>query len=341
MIRNASTELSAAIVDDNLLMMVSSAINACNKDFWSKAEGYIKLGADSKQVFDIPNTSQIQNRELANTIHYHQVATIQMVTDLGPKFGTTDAAKKIIDGLNTGRTLILTILEQLMESMNAAVNIILLSMHREPGLNTQNIATSGPSLYMKELIDFLARIWSAHIAPFSDKSSVDQCGKELAKTCIDLFITNLAIARPLSNAGRQRLKSDCAHLEKALKPVTPDLAVLGKQFRLLRSISYMITQTPENLIQNTTEDGIMPPHIILFLLFGHAKQAELASPHQAADWPNEKLIQWLDGHTNEKERLDLIFGALQKYRLVVQKKNIATYDPVYPIIMSFFEKVSK
>lgn len=262
-----------------------------------------------------------------------------MVNDLGPNFASSDAAKKIVDGLNVGRTLILTILQQLIESMNSAVNIILLSIHREPGLNTQNIATSGPSLYMKELIDFLARIWNAHIAPFSDKSSVDQCGRELAKNCIELFITNLSIARPLSSAGRKRLKSDCMHLEKALKPVIPDLSILGKQFRLLRSISYMITQTPENLIQNTVEEGIVPPHIILFLLFGHAKQSELASPHTAADWSNEKLIQWLDGHTNEKERLDLIYGALQKYRLVVQKKNIATYDTVYPIILSYFEKV--
>lgn len=264
-----------------------------------------------------------------------------MVNDLGTSFATSEAAKKIVDGLNVGRTLILTVLQQLMESMNSAVNIILLSIHREPGLNAQNIATSGPSLYMKELIDFLARIWNAHIVPFSDKSSVDRCGRELAKNCIDLFITNLSIVRPLSNAGRQRLKSDCAHLEKALRPVAPDLSMLGKQFRLLRSISYMITQTPENLIQNTVEEGIVYPHIILFLLFGHAKQSELASPHQAADWSNEKLIQWLDGHTNEKERLDLIYGALQKYRLVVQKKNIATYDPVYPIIMSYFEKVVK
>lgn len=58
--------------------------------------------------------------------------------------------------------------------MTAAVNIILLSMHREPGMNTQNIATSGPSLYMKELIDFLQRNWNAHITPFNDRTSIDQ-----------------------------------------------------------------------------------------------------------------------------------------------------------------------
>lgn len=51
MIRSASAELNAAIVDDSLLLLVAGAINACNKDFWNKVEAHIKLGADSKQVF--------------------------------------------------------------------------------------------------------------------------------------------------------------------------------------------------------------------------------------------------------------------------------------------------
>lgn len=165
-------------------------------------------------------------------------------------------------------------------------------------------------------------------------------GRELAKNCIDLFINNIAVVRPLSSAGRQRVRSDCQHLETALRPVVPDLSVLGKQFRLLRSVCHMITLTPENLIQSTVEEGIVPSYIILFLLFGHAKQNELASPHQAADWTNEKLIQWLDGHTSERERLDLVGGALQKYRVIVRQKNIAHYDAVYPIILEYWEKAT-
>jgi len=57
--------------------------------------------------------------------------------------------------------------------MNSTVNIILLSLHREPGFNTANI-TNVPSLYIKELNDFLQRSWLAHIQPFHDKDSVNQ-----------------------------------------------------------------------------------------------------------------------------------------------------------------------
>lgn len=174
LVRSMSSELSAAVVDEGLLLLVAGAVNAVNKDFWNKVEAHVKFGADAKQVFDIPYSSQLQNRELANTIYYHQMAITQMVTDLGPKVASSEATKKIIDGLKDGKTIVLAILQQLIDSFNSAVNIILLSIHREPGLGTQNIATSGPSLYMKELIDFLQRNWTAHIAPFNDKSVVEQ-----------------------------------------------------------------------------------------------------------------------------------------------------------------------
>lgn len=57
--------------------------------------------------------------------------------------------------------------------MHTAVNIILLSVHREPGLNNDKPLNSGPSLYMKELHDFLFRTWNLHIIPFTDKQSIE------------------------------------------------------------------------------------------------------------------------------------------------------------------------
>lgn len=115
--------------------------------------------------------------------------------------------------------------------MHSAVNIILLSMHREPGLNSEKKISAGPSLYMKELHDFLLRTWNLHISPFADKQSVDNCGKELAGRCIELFVRNVAIVRPISLAGRNRLKNDCFHLETAIKPMINDPSTLGKPYR--------------------------------------------------------------------------------------------------------------
>lgn len=40
-------------------------------------------------------------------------------------------------------------------------------------------------------------------------------------------------------------------------------------------------------------------------------------------------------------RLELVTGALQKYRNVVRQKNVIKYDPIYPIISNFLESVYK
>lgn len=209
-------------------------------------------------------------------------------------------------------------------------------MHREPGLNTATITAAGPSFYVQELQDFLLRSWNSHIAPFSDKSTIEECGLNLARRCIELFVQNAALCRPISMAGRLRLKSDCHHLEQALKPIVPDLTIIGKNFRLLRALSTLLNASPEDLVKQE-KDGAVPPYIVLFLLFGFAG-SDLASPHVTAGWSNEKLLQWLESHTAERDRLELITGALQKYRAVVRQKNISQYDVIYPLITKYLEE---
>lgn len=40
-------------------------------------------------------------------------------------------------------------------------------------------------------------------------------------------------------------------------------------------------------------------------------------------------------------RLELVTGALQKYRTIIRQRNIVQYDPVYPYISGYLDKVSK
>lgn len=337
-IRVASTELSAAMVDLKLANSVANVFNSCSKDFWSKMEAQIKLGTDSKQVVDIPNIPQTQNINLANILFYHSDSVKRMIYNLGENFCKSEPAETVLKSLQQGERLVQAILQQLMDSMISTIGIIILSMHREPGLNSEKIAIAGPSMYMKELQEFIYRAWNNHAVPFDDKETTSKCGEQLTIRCIDLFVNNLVILRPLSSAGRNRLKNDCIFLENALKTITPNLAELGKPFRLLRAMSSLILQKPEELVQHSIEkESPVPSYIILFLLFGHGGM-DLQSPHTAANWSNERLIQWLEGHTSEREKLELISGALQRYRDVARRKNITQYDPVYPHLSSYFER---
>ncbi|GAB0090981.1 Conserved oligomeric Golgi complex subunit 5 [Sergentomyia squamirostris] len=335
LIRAASTELGTAVVDQRICDMVTNVVMSCNRDVWNKLESSIKLGTDSKQIVDIPNSAQIQNTMIANLITYHADAVKRLVENLGSVYAGSTSAKRLLDNLQIGQNLVLAILQQIFDSISSAVHDIMISMHREPGLNVST--SSSVSLYMKELQEFLARVWTAHIAPFADKDTVSKCGRELASKCIEFFIRNVAILRPLSQIGRNKIRIDCQHLEVVLAPIVGDLASLGKPFRALRAFSTILTLTPKELSEHSMDpDNPIPSYIILLMMFSFAG-ADVASPNVTAGWSNEKLMQWLDGHTSNRERLELISGALHKYRNTVRQKNITQYDPVYPLIASGLE----
>lgn len=288
----------------------------------------------------------------------------KLIRSLGSDFANSRSAQNIIDSLQHGIKIVMKILKQLLESMKSASSIILLSMHREPGLNNDRAISVGPSLYMKELQDFLNRAWHQHISPFKDKALIESHGKELAETCVELFSYNIAIIRPISQSGRQRLQYDCQHLENALAPLVDDFSKLSRSYRMLRTLSGLVTQTPDQLSKSFLEvDGPISPFIVLLLLFGYAA-SDLASPHIAAGWSNEKIIEWLMAHTALRERyvclslsldikislhtfnfrfsrLELVSGALQKYRNLVRERKVIKYDPIYPILSSYLENVQK
>lgn len=342
-IRVASSELSNALVDTRLSNAVSAVFISCSKDFCTKLESQIKLGPDSVQVVDLPNTQQMQNTLLANILFYFKDSVRRMLVDLGQQLAKTQTSAKtdIAKSLELSDLLITTILQQIMNSIISTINIIILSIHREPGLNTDKISTAGPSMYMKELQEFIQRVWNNHISSYDDKDVVTKCGHEVAKRCIAFFIHNLSILRPISQAGRLRLKNDCAHMENTLKPLCNDLSELGNSARMLRAMSFLIVQHPSELILQTIgTDSLVPSYIVLLLLFGYAGP-DLQSPHATVNWSNERLIEWLEGHTNEREKLELISGALQRYRDNVRRKKSEQYDEVYPLMVEFFEKASK
>lgn len=334
MVKNATAELTVSMIDDDLLNSIISILCACNQDFWSKIKANTKHGTDAEQVLSIPNAMQVQNINNANLIYHHQLGMEQMLENLDLQKKNKPAYERIKKNIDDGRNITMSILQQLTQQMMSTISIILLSMHREPSINTDNINITAPSLYMRELQEFLNRSWTTHMSQFNDKSSVNHCAKDLSTKIIELFAQNLSILRPISAKGRQRIKSDCTHLESVIQTIIGDLSILGNSYRILRSIATLIVESPENLV--ATENTLIPSNIILFMLFGHAAD-DLMSPHKAAGWSDEKLIQWLSEH-KERERLELITGALQKYRTIIRKKNLSQYDPVYPLISSMFEK---
>lgn len=193
---------------------------------------------------------------------------------------------------------------------------------------------------MRELTQFISRVYQTYLTTFDNKNILNSKCSEIAIRCIELIVRHASILRPISQGGRIRLHSDFIHLENALKLICPQLVELGRPYRLLKSVASLIVLQPTEIVASQAEASSVPHSTVLLLLFSFAG-SELASPHQNTAWSLPKLSAWLDEHPAEHERLDLIAGAVQRYENVIRQRNSANYDAVYPVMSQFLEVAIK
>ncbi|XP_076269956.1 conserved oligomeric Golgi complex subunit 5 four way stop [Rhynchophorus ferrugineus] len=339
LIRCITSELSVALVEENLSEQVSKNVGKCIKMFSVKTESKVENGVEAAQVIGgIPNMGQQKNVKLANALFYLKTQIQRMLMNM--KESLPEVSMNIInENLLCLDKLSGAIMDPLIESINVIVEKIMLTMHVEPDwLKIQTPANKilSCSPYMKELIQFINRIYNTYLVTFQNKKVLSEKCNIIAMKCIDLLVRHSSILRPVGQGGRCRLQSDYHHLEEALKVICPNLANLGRPYRLLKSMASLITQTPEEIIASQATGSSVPHSTILLMLFSFAGP-DLASPHQNTSWSLPKISAWLDEHTNEAERIDLVAGAIQKYENIIRQKNSTNYDPIYPIMSSFLE----
>lgn len=343
LIRAITSELSMALVEEHLNEQMSKNVGKCIKMFAVKTEQQIENGPEAAQVIGgAPNAGQQKNVNYANALYYLSTQMQRMLSNMRDSLPES-AVSKISESLQSLNLLTGAIMLPLIVSINSVVETIMVTMHLEPDwikLQTSVNKTLTSSPYMKELVQFITRVYQTYLVNFQNKEVLCEKCSEIALRCIDLLVCHSAILRPVSQGGRQRLQSDYYHLEEALKVICPHLPNLGRPYRLLKSMASLITQSPEEIVAGQACGSSVPHSIILLMLFSFAGQ-DLASPHQNTGWSLPKLSAWLDEHQNESERLDLVAGALQKYESIIRVKNLTNYDPLYPIMSRFLETAVK
>ncbi|XP_057656246.1 conserved oligomeric Golgi complex subunit 5 [Diorhabda carinulata] len=343
LIRIVGSELSVALIEENLSDRVSKNISKCIKMFAVKVEQQLETGPEAAQVIGgTPNMGQQKNVNIANSLYYFQLQIQRMLSNM--KGSLTESSTKIInDSLQTFNALVSAIIDVLTTSVNSVIEKIIVTLHLESDwakAQPPSKMINTPSPYMKELNQFISRVYSTYLDGFKNREVLAVKCNEIAVRTIELFVRHISLLRPLQQGGRIRLQADFNHLENSLKVICPHLADLGRPYRLLKSVASLIVLTPEEIIAGQTVDSPVPHSTILLMLFAYAGQ-DLASPHQNTSWSLPKISAWLDEHQSEAERLDLIAGALQKYESLVRHKNSTSYDPVYPIMSQYLEKALK
>ena len=329
-----NSELNIASVDARLLSSVSRNTSKAVSLFCVKCEGC--LDNEASQVIGQPTPAQCQNINILN-----------LMAEFTSRLNKTEV---LVEASQEVTKLMVAGLEPLLLSINDSVEAILLTMHKEDfSGNEGDSANPAPacSLYMKELQTFLERIAKDFLSTFTCRDFLSAHLHSLAERTIEKFVLQGSLVRPLGTAGAMRLASDCAQLEFALSTILgpsgqsslgpTGLIALGSSYRLLRAFRSLLFLTPADMASFPGLGSTLPHSTALHLLISRCPEV-VASPADSLGWSLARYTTWLEDHSQEKERLLMVQGALEAYVKSARERQDKSFVPQYPVMIDILQR---
>lgn len=294
----------------------------------------------------VPNQIQMKNLDYVNVTHdlYEQLTRMFENEKLNKRLN-----EKLLNALKTLIVFEENALAPFIKSASDCIQAIILTIHQED-FNQQ---TNSCSLYVKELQQVLQRICRDYLQLYQCKQILNPYLNQLAVRCIDFFIRHASILRPMSESTRQRLVIDSQQIETIIQVILcPKLTDLGVSYKQLKAFRHLLTlkspldvDSASSLGDNVVDEShysviiseSLPYSVLLHYLFSFAP-TDFKSPHQSLDWPLVRYSDWLDKHTNEKDRLIVIKTCLEAYVNSVREKNATKFATIYPLMVRLLGK---
>ncbi|CAH0725102.1 unnamed protein product, partial [Brenthis ino] len=335
-IRVIAEALSISLGDKNLSISLANSVAKSIKQMTVEAEQRLSMDSDVAQIIEAPTSSQQKNADLCNRLYYFSSQIKRVLVNMNSMLPqeSVQIVQNSLKGISSS-----PILNLFSESIKNSLYIILMTLHDEGDLiraddpSNKNISCSP---YMKELQHFVSRCKDIYLSMFDEKSALNECCMNISKSCIERFILHVCNVRPISKYGRAKLQVDCRHLETCLSPLVNEIAELGDHYRQLKALSLLLEKTPQEIAKSQNEGGALPYSLVMMFLFSHGGP-QLLAPHTCAGWNMQKLVQWLDSHKNERDRIEFVAGALQRYQNHIRQNQITTYDEVYPVLLQLLD----
>ncbi|XP_059094020.1 conserved oligomeric Golgi complex subunit 5-like [Tigriopus californicus] len=344
-LKGIASELNIALVDTQLCHTVCKNVAKTIQLTCVKCEGILVTDGEASQVIGYPTEGQKKNVSIVNCLYEFKqgMETILSTIALG-KSSVQVIRQALLDVDKQAKAAV----EPLMNSISDAIEAIILTIHNEDfsgsGEDQTGSAVSNPaakpcSLYMKELQSFLSRVSADYLQAFECHELLAECVLPVVRRCVDQFVVDASLIRPLGTEGQMRLASDCAQLEMALEPLSGQLnaSLLGKSYETLRSFRSMLFFNPEDILSSPVLGKSLPFSIALHFLYAKAPK-ELQSPHESTGWSLSRYSSWLSDHPNELDRLQLIQGSLESYVAGTRQRGEKSYAHPYPIMLQVLEQ---
>ncbi|GAB6031768.1 Conserved oligomeric Golgi complex subunit [Chamberlinius hualienensis] len=164
-VKAISSELTVASVDLQLTRTVAKNVVNTVHLFTTKCEQMLANGPEATQVIGLPTEDQRNNAAIIDLLHLYEKQTQKLLSEMNPNF-PKDAVDSISSSLKNIGAAASSGLEPLLNSIEKAVEAILLTMHQEDWSSNvaekvqyeSNNVNQPCSPYMKELLHFINRV---------------------------------------------------------------------------------------------------------------------------------------------------------------------------------------
>ena len=330
--------------DSKLSRVIAQNICKCLKLFSARCEQIVKTGADSLQLLGPPNQLQVRNQNLVTAIYQLYSQTRLILSD------TPSLPPDAVDSLNASLTVLRgdidKILSPLISHIQQSIQLILSSMHEESfdagpsGSDpAQQLALEDLqcSQFMKELQSFISRIHMDHLVCYECGEALQAKCEEIVAFCIEAYVQNCCLVRPLGDHGRMRMTADMAQVELAVAPLCKNrLSELGAAYRMLRSLRKLVHTESQDLVSSQTILDALPRSFILFHLISRTPPS-FKSPQQLKGWSSAECSDWLSRST-EAVRLGLLESCLAHYEQSVSRNGEMVL--IYPYLKQLLNSSS-
>nr|XP_002121988.1 conserved oligomeric Golgi complex subunit 5 [Ciona intestinalis] len=332
-----SSELNVVSVDRDLGCAVAKNVAKTVQLFAVKSEQLIQTQGDASQVIGPPTSAQNRNISVVNSLYELQRSLLKLLSE--QRGLTVEALETVRASTECLSLLMAGAVQPLVSSVADAVEAIVLTMHNED-FDTDADSVSGNtlcSLYVKELRDFLSRVVKDHFSQFDFKDFVMESLLPLGHRSIDLFVRHASLLSPMSEGGKMKLAADFAQMELAISPLCKRVTDLGSSYRLLRAFRPLLFQNDVVIGDSPSIGDVIPYSTALHFLFSRAPP-DVRPPYQVMEWSISRYSRWLDEHQSQRERLNMLRGALENYVNSVRAKQGTEFADIYPQMVKLLQK---
>ncbi|CAK8697833.1 unnamed protein product [Clavelina lepadiformis] len=336
-VRTISSEISIASVDEGLAITVARNIVKTIQLFAVKSEQLVPTQGDASQVIGPPTSAQIRNVAVVNSLYSLQTNVLKLLKE--QQLYPLVAVEMIRAACDELSLLMAAAVQPLVSSVADSIEAIIFTMHNEDFSQESDSRRENTfcSLYVKELRDFLSRVINDHFSRFLCQDFIMESLLPLGHRAIELFVRHASLVRPLGEGGKAKLAADFAQMESALSPLCRRVTDMGQSYRLLRAFRPLLFLADDAISESSFIGDIIPVSLILDFLFSRAP-SDIRTPYETMDWSITKYSRWLDEHRSEKERLNMLRGAVENYVSSVRSRQGTKFASVYPLMVSLLQR---